>query len=223
LSSTRRYRLLCPIARGLDHVGDRWTLLLLRDLHAAPARFTDLQTGFPGLASNLLTERLRRLEADGFIQRRRADYGVTLYELTEFGESTSGLLFALGQLGSHFPPDKDVERPPNLRTLAVTLKEAIRQVIDPATSLHAGLVVDGEEFEIAIDRGDVEVRYRTPVDVEVSIATEYEPFMAVGDSGLSLQAFVEDHVHLIEGDPAKFDEFIEILGRAFGALVADKG
>ena len=125
--------------------------------------------------------------------------------------------------GHTSPPDKDVERPANLRTLAVTLKEAIRRVIDPGTSIHAGLVVDGEEFEIAIDRGDVEVRYCTPVDVEVSIATEYEPLISVGDSGLSLQTFVDDHVHLIEGDPAKFDEFLEILGRAFGALVADKG
>lgn len=223
MSSTRRYKLLCPIARGLDHVGDRWTLLLLRDLHAGPARFTDLQTGLPRLASNLLTERLRQLEADGFIRRRQADYGVTVYELTEFGESTGRLIFALAQIGSHFPPDAEVERPGNLRNLAVTLKEALRQVIDPGTSIHAGLVVDGESFEIVVDRGEVEVHYRKPVDVEVSIATEYEPLMAVGDNDLSLQTFVDNHVHLIEGDTTKFGELLEILGLAFGALVTANG
>ena len=62
-----------------------------------------------------------------------------------------------------------------------------------------------------------------PVDVEVSIATEYEPLMAVGDNDLSLQTFVDNHVHLIEGDTTKFGELLEILGLAFGALVAANG
>ena len=64
MASKRSYHLLCPIARGLDRVGDRWTLLVLRDLHAGPARFKDIQEGLPGLASNLLTTRLRRLQEE---------------------------------------------------------------------------------------------------------------------------------------------------------------
>ena len=93
----RRYRLLCPIARALDRVGDRWTLILLRDLHAGPARFSDLQT-LPGIASNLLTNRLRQLEEDGLIRRRTGEYGTTLYELTALGEETANLLFKLAAL-----------------------------------------------------------------------------------------------------------------------------
>jgi hypothetical protein len=64
--STRSYNLLCPISRALDHIGDRWTLLILRDLYAGPARFKDLQTGLAGIASNLLSDRLHALEASGF-------------------------------------------------------------------------------------------------------------------------------------------------------------
>ena len=85
---TRRYKLLCPIARALDRVGDRWTLLILRDLHAGPARYTDLQSGLLGIASNLLTDRLRQLIDDGLVMKRDGDYGVALYVLSERGTRT---------------------------------------------------------------------------------------------------------------------------------------
>ena len=221
MSRTRRYRLLCPIARGLDHVGDRWTLLILRDLHAGPARFTDLQSSLPGLASNLLTDRLRRLEYDGLVARRQAEFGITVYELTELGESTGGLLFALALLGSHFPADEELERPNNLRNLAVTLKEALRTVVDSSTAIRAGLLVDGEAFEIVVADGDVEVHYRTPVDVDVTIATAYEPLIAAGDGDLPLQQLVADHVRLVGGDPAKLEELLALFGEAFSALEAN--
>ena len=68
MTAKRRYRLLCPIARALDVVGDRWALLILRDLHAGPARFHDLETGL-GIATNLLTTRLIELTDAGLIER----------------------------------------------------------------------------------------------------------------------------------------------------------
>ena len=70
MASSRRYRLLCPIARALDRIGDRWTLLILRDLHAGPARFSELQTGLAGIATNLLTDRLQQLMTDGLVVKR---------------------------------------------------------------------------------------------------------------------------------------------------------
>ena len=114
MSRSRRYRLLCPIARALDHLGDRWTLLILRDLHAGPGRFSDLQEGLTGIASNLLTTRLRQLEEDGLVSRREAQFGVSLYQLTEMGEGTAELLYELAAFGSRFPPDNDIQRPGNL-------------------------------------------------------------------------------------------------------------
>ena len=67
MQKIRSYKLLCPIARGLDRIGDRWTLLILRDLHAGPARFSDLQRGLTGIAANLLADRLAKLVTDGLI------------------------------------------------------------------------------------------------------------------------------------------------------------
>jgi len=220
MSNTRRYRLLCPIARSLDHVGDRWTLLVLRDLHAGPARFTDLQTGLVGIASNLLADRLRALEADGLVQRRQAEFGVTVYELTEFGDTTGSLLFELAAIGSRFAADSDVHAPGNLRSIAVTLKESLRRVVDPSTHVSVGLLVGDEAFEISIADGDVAVLQRTPmdVDVDVVIATQYEPLMLVGDGAMSLEDFVENHVEIVDGDPDAVALLLPLLAGAITCL-----
>ena len=120
MSKSRRYNLLCPIARALDRVGDRWALLILRDLHAGPARFKDLQTGLTGIATNLLTDRLQQLIGDGLIEKRDAPHGVALYALTPLGERTRSLLFELAMFGGQFEPEPVPRRPGNLRTIAVT-------------------------------------------------------------------------------------------------------
>ena len=111
---------------------------------------------------------------------------------------------------------------PPLRTIAITLKEALRRVVDPATHLRAGLLVDDEAFEITVADGDVEVYYRTRTDVDVVVATAHEPLIAAGDGDLPLDQFVANHVQLIDGDPAKRDELLTLLGRAFGALEEDQ-
>jgi DNA-binding HxlR family transcriptional regulator len=221
MSRSRRYRLLCPISRALDHIGDRWTLLVLRDLHAGPARFTDLQAGLTGLASNLLTDRLRRLEADGLVRRRPAEFGTTVYELTELGESTGELLFSLARLGSRFPPAEDLRRPGNLRSVAVALEQALNRVVDSTTRLHAGLLIDGEAFQITIADGNAQVRYRPVGTADVIIATNYEAFMAVGDDDIPLTQFVEEHVELVEGDPESAADLFDLLERAVAVLNTD--
>jgi DNA-binding HxlR family transcriptional regulator len=209
----RRYRLLCPIARALDCVGDRWTLLILRDLHAGPARFSDLQT-LPGIASNLLTNRLRQLEEDGLIRRRDAEYGTTVYELTELGTRTGDLLFELAAFGARFPPDDEVRRPGNLRTIAVTLRIACQRVVDPTMSLRAELVVDGEPFTFSVDRGVVDVKAGKASNPEATLTTSYEPMIAVADGHLSPEALASQHMELSGPDPAQGHALAELMGRA---------
>ena len=80
----KSYNQVCPVATALDFVGDRWTILILRELLGGSARFQELREGLPGIASNLLTERLRRLEADGLVRQIHAHNSV-LYALTEQG------------------------------------------------------------------------------------------------------------------------------------------
>lgn len=217
MSQPRSYRLLCPIARALDHLGDRWTLLILRDLHAGPARFSDLQSGLPGIASNLLTSRLRQLEADALVRHREAEFGVWVYQLTEKGLGTADLLYELAAFGSQFPPGDDVQRPGNLRTVALTLKVACRRVVDPQTCLTAELVIDGERFELVAGDGEVEVLYRAATDPDVILETSYQPMVAVMDGVMSPEQFERDHVCARAADPRKLQELMALLARAVTA------
>jgi DNA-binding HxlR family transcriptional regulator len=218
MAGARRYRLLCPIARALDRVGDRWTLILLRDLHAGPARFSELQT-LPGIATNLLTSRLRQLEGDGLVRRRRAEYGTTVYELTELGKRTAALLFELAAFGSHFPPDEPVKRPGNLRTIAVTLQVACQRVVDPSMRLRAELIVDGEPFSLTVNDGVVVVEAGVAEDPEATLTTGYEPLVAVADGRMTMDELIERHVELA-GGAESVEAFARLMGEAIAQMAA---
>lgn len=96
----RSYKQYCALARGLDVIGDRWTLLIVRELLlAGPLRYTDLRDGLPGIATNLLVDRLRDLEQVGVIERIDAPRPVatTLFRLTAWGEGLRPVVLAIGQ------------------------------------------------------------------------------------------------------------------------------
>ena len=133
MTERRRYRLLCPIARALDVLGDRWTLLILRDLHAGPARFQELQEGL-SIATNLLSTRLTELTESGMIERSK-EAG---YQLTEAGRSTDRILWELARFGASLGRDDHPREPGNLRTIAlplrILLESVARQARDPSTA-----------------------------------------------------------------------------------------
>lgn len=101
----RSYGQYCSVAKALDVVGDRWTLLIVRELLIrGGCRYTDLANGLPGIATNLLTERLRELENAGLVRREAAPPPVatTLYHLTEDGRELEPAIRALGRWGVRF-------------------------------------------------------------------------------------------------------------------------
>jgi DNA-binding HxlR family transcriptional regulator len=109
MPTTRSYNDLCPIARALDVVGERWALLVVRELLLGPQRFSDLRLALPGVSSNLLTDRLRELEARGVVRRRvlPPPAASSIYELTDRGRRLEAVLDALGDWGATEPPPAD--------------------------------------------------------------------------------------------------------------------
>jgi DNA-binding HxlR family transcriptional regulator len=210
----RSYNLLCPISRALDHVGDRWTLLILRDLHAGPARFKDLQTGLTGIASNLLSDRLQALEASGLIQKARSEYDVSLYSLTERGEETGQLLFELARFGGQMPRPAKIQRPGNLRTVAVSLGTACKRAVGPDHNFAATLLIDGEAFVMTAGNGEAQIRAGAAENPDVVMTTSYEPMMALADREIEQGEFVSNHVSLEVRTPGKETEFFDLLTRA---------
>ena len=98
----RTYGDSCGIARALDLVGERWTLLVVRELVLGPKRFTDLRAGLPGVSADVLSQRLRELEAAGIVVRRTLSppAAARVYELSDWGRELEPALHALGRWGS---------------------------------------------------------------------------------------------------------------------------
>jgi DNA-binding HxlR family transcriptional regulator len=105
----KRYGQYCPVAHALDHVGDRWELLIVRELMLGQRRYTDLAEALPGIGSNILTSRLRDLESAGIVRKTKLPppWAVTVYELTEHGRALEPVLRALAHWGARTlgPPD----------------------------------------------------------------------------------------------------------------------
>jgi len=100
---SKSYNQYCPIAKALDLVGDRWSLLIVRELLIrGPSRYTDVRNGLPGIATNLLAGRLRELERAGLVKKEEAPppIATTLFDLTERGQALEPVLLQLGAWGS---------------------------------------------------------------------------------------------------------------------------
>ena len=115
----------------LDVLGDRWTLLILRDLHAGPARFQELHEGL-GIATNLLSTRLAELTESGMIERSN-EAG---YQLTDAGRGTDRVLWELTRFGAGLGRDAHPREPGNLRTIALPLRILLESVATDRTSEH---------------------------------------------------------------------------------------
>lgn len=145
----RQYGQLCPVALALDVVGDRWALLIVRELFAGPKRFTDLATGLPGVGSAVLSERLRQLEQNGLIARRRLGppAPALLYQLTSHGRALDPILTGLAQWGAVYLAGRN-----DLTSRGRWLLQAMAATAatPPAGAETANFVLDGEECHVLV-------------------------------------------------------------------------
>jgi len=104
VQTKRSYGQFCGVARALDVIGDRWTLLMIRELILGPQRYRDILDALPGIGTNLLARRLRDLDHAGIVQRRKLPRpaGSTVYELTHLGRELEPIVIALGRWGRKF-------------------------------------------------------------------------------------------------------------------------
>src|SRR4051812_10552564 len=105
MAARRKYSQGCGTAYALDVIGDRWALLVVRELLLGPKRFTDLRDGLPGIGPNVLSQRLKELEDAGVLRRRvlPPPAGSTVYELTEWGSELEDIVVRLGRWGARSP------------------------------------------------------------------------------------------------------------------------
>jgi DNA-binding HxlR family transcriptional regulator len=199
MGSVRSYRQFCGIARALDVIGERWALLVIRELVLGPKRFTDLREGLPGIATNVLSERLRQLEREGVVARRRLPppAASSVYELTPYGEELVPIMLALGRWGARTMGTRLPEQTLRPEWFAVALKA----FHDPqgAKGISATIRLEmggGSTFTLRLNRGLLDIMPGVNGTADLTIAAD--PQTLVGYlSGADVQLEAEGDLELL--------------------------
>jgi len=199
----RSYRDGCAIARALDAIGERWALLVVRELLLGAQRFTDLRRALPGVSANLLTDRLRELEVNGVVTRSTLPppAASVVYELTGSGRELEPIILALGQWGQRMPGPAD-RRPLSATSVLLYLRSVCRP--DPAEQRTVYAVeLDGRTWTIATSQGTVTVESGEPPQHDSRLRTDPETLNALLADPSLFEAALDDRTLVIDsGDAA---------------------
>lgn len=210
--SARSYRQFCALARSLDIVGERWTLLIVRELLGGPMRYSELKTSLAGIATNLLADRLRGLEAHGVVERRLHAGGVA-YALTDWGLGLREPMEALGRWGQPLLATGQGEDAFQPRWLVLALPALLRgRTSSPPVEL--GIQTDGFSMVLRIDEAGPSVTTGegpTPDAVLVASPEVVVGLAAGGGAGVEEAAATAG----FSGDP-------RVLRSVFGADPANR-
>jgi DNA-binding HxlR family transcriptional regulator len=153
---TRNYNQNCPIARGLDVLGERWTLLILRELVGGPRRYGDLRAELPGIATNLLAERLKELQNDGLVERTDlpAPIGRTVYTLSDMGwQRVLPILQSMAWFGLDRLDPIDVSPVSPLNGFLAGILLGFNGGSAAGVEAICRVEIDGRRFEFAVTQG----------------------------------------------------------------------
>jgi DNA-binding HxlR family transcriptional regulator len=209
-TTKRSYGDACRFAYALDLVGERWALLIVRELLLGPKRFTDLRRGLPHASPNILAERLRELEQGGVVHRRKLapPAAAQVYELTEWGEELEPVVTRLGAWGARSP------LPPEHREIGPdSIVLALRSLFDPdaAGGLEGSyeLRIGEERFRVEVAGGELELGRGAPDSPLVTIAVaEAGAFAALLSGEMPLDEALASGAASLEGTKKEAKRFL---------------
>lgn len=197
--TSRSFHQWCGLAEALDRIGDRWTLLIVRELLLGPKRYTDLRRNLPGIATNLLAERLRGLEEEGLVARRDLPppTPASVYELTETGRALEEPILALIRWGGRFLPAAPAINVFRGEWLALALK-AVLMPDTPDLSLALSVETDELPVWVLVDGGRVTTGVGSPAGAELTVRGDVRLLLGVAASVVPLEK-AEERGLVIEG------------------------
>lgn len=207
----KHYEQYCAVARSLDVLGERWTLLVVRSLLLGPQRYTDLRGALPGIATDLLTARLRTLEDAGYVQRRELPRPApaTVYELTESGWQLAQVVIALARVGVKRLGAPAEHESINAAALVLSLRASYRRDRGPKARTSYGLELDGEPFAVTIDDGHVETAQGRATDPVCTITTTARTFAQLLSGATDPDASLAVDELKIDGPRESLGEFLD--------------
>jgi DNA-binding HxlR family transcriptional regulator len=196
VAKRRSYDQFCSVARALDHVSERWTLLIVRNLMLGPRRYSDLMTELPGITTNLLAARLRAMGVAGLVAKRPGP--PARYELTALGAALEPVIVELGRWGANFMDQPRRSETVNVGWGLLALKRRYRGGVDAVVGFRVG----ERAFELAFDREHLQVQEREAVRPQLAVAGPLEAFQAWLFKGTPAAALQREGKLSIDGDPA---------------------
>jgi DNA-binding HxlR family transcriptional regulator len=211
MPGARRYDDPCGVARALDVVGERWTLLVVRELLFGPKRFSDLVRGLPGMSHNVLSQRLRELASAGLVERRRLGPPVSgqVYELTERGSALRPVVIELARWGSRIPTTSRAD----LSVDALAL--ALLTTFDPdgAEDVRIALVLGDDRFAAEITDGRLHIARGQAERPDAEIRTDAAGLRSVVFGGRELAQAIAEGDAEVRGDTEKATTFVSRFPR----------
>ena len=210
-----RYHQYCALARTLDAVGDRWTLLIVRELVPGPRRFTDLLEGLPEVSRNLLTERLRGLERDGIVARKElpAPAARLVYELTADGRDLADAIIPLIRWGAGRLGDCESDESCRPRWSAVAMAGlADREAAKGVNETYQYLVGDSA-FHFTVNDGSIELHDGRAQDPAVTLTTDEETWADIASGKIRASSAAAAGALTVAGDPAAAKRLRKIFAR----------
>jgi DNA-binding HxlR family transcriptional regulator len=210
--SRRHYNDACGTAHALDLIGERWALLVIRELMLGAKRFGDLRADLPGISANVLTQRLEGLESLGIVRRRHLPPPVSaqVYELTEWGYEAEPIIQTLGRWATRSPAHD-----PTLPLSATSLMLSFRTMHDPARlkgiAADVGFRIGKERFRMRIADGALAVARGDPDGADLILSGPAPVIAAAVYGGVPAETLEADGALTVEGDRALLARFVTLF------------
>jgi len=208
----RSYDDACGAAHALDLIGERWAILVMRELMLGPMRFSDLRAALPGISANVLTQRLEGLEGIGALVKRKLPppAAAQVYELTPWGYEAEPIMQALGRWATRSPLHD-----PSLPLSAVSLMLSFRTMFDPARAdgfeARIGFRLGGEEYMVRIAKGRIEAARETIENADVVFTGTPPAVAGAVYGGVTLAALEADGALEVDGYRTIANRFITLF------------
>jgi DNA-binding HxlR family transcriptional regulator len=210
----RSYDQFCSLARALDRLGERWTLLIVRNLLLGPRRYSDLLAELPGITTNLLAERLQGMESGGLVARRTASgpARASLYELTPLGAALEPVIMELGRWGGRFMDAPKKTDTVNIAWGLLSLKRRYRGGLRAVVEFRIG----ERRFELGFEPTYLSVQERDAARPELRVSGELAAFQDWLFRDVSASSLRRSGRLAVSGDARSWQRLL----RAFSPLAA---
>jgi DNA-binding HxlR family transcriptional regulator len=207
----RQYEDACGAAHALELVGERWALLIVRELMLGPKRFSDLRASLPGISPNVLTQRLDELERSSLLVRRKTPppNSVAVYELTPWATELEPVIGAFGKWAAR-SPTKPTGTPMSVNGIVMSLRTMFNSDASKGFAARLNLVLDGQAFTASVQNGEFEIERGVAPNADVTFNGDPNALTAIIYGGQSIAQTIKTGAK-VSGDQKVLARFAKLF------------